>query len=74
MAKKRPTKRAAVKTAAPNAQALSAAELARLLTQAGGGHVSAADIARDVEAGAPTNPDGTLHLVRYAAWLASQVP
>ena len=23
----------------------------------------------DVAAGAPTNADGTLHLVRYAAWL-----
>jgi len=23
----------------------------------------------DVEAGAPTNPDGTINLVQYAAWL-----
>ena len=23
----------------------------------------------DIQAGAPTNPDGTIHLVHYAAWL-----
>jgi len=31
--------------------------------------VSAEEIREDLEAGAPANPDGTLNLVCYAAWL-----
>jgi hypothetical protein len=27
----------------------------------------------DLAAGAPVNPDGTLHLVRYAAWLVREM-
>ena len=27
----------------------------------------------DVAAGAPTNPDGTINLVHYAAWLVQQM-
>lgn len=26
----------------------------------------------DIEAGAPTNADGTLNLIHYAAWLAKE--
>lgn len=31
--------------------------------------VSREDPAADIEAGAPTNPDGTLNVVHYATWL-----
>ena len=28
----------------------------------------------DIEAGAPVNPDGTMHLVHYGAWLNLKAP
>ena len=43
-----------------------AAELLSVTDQAA---VSPATLRSDVTAGAPTNADGTLDLVRYAAWL-----
>lgn len=49
--------------------ALPVAEMARLLTRAGGQPVTAAMIERDIDEGAPTNGDGTLNLVHYAAWV-----
>lgn len=52
-----------------NPAALSVADLARVLTRAGGRPVSAAMIEEDLDAGAPTNPDGTVNLVHYTAWL-----
>ena len=30
-------------------------------------------IRRDVEDGAPQNPDGTINLVEYAAWLVKEM-
>ena len=53
-----------------NPAALAVADAARLLAKAGGEPVTEAMIAADIEAGAPTNPDGTVNLVHYAAWLA----
>ncbi|HMN97415.1 MAG TPA: hypothetical protein PKC43_06335 [Phycisphaerales bacterium] len=44
-----------------------------MLTRAGGVRVSEAMIEADVADGAPTNADGTLHLVHYCAWLAAEV-
>lgn len=55
-----------------NPAALSIEQMAKLLTQAGGPKVLPATIAADVAAGAPTNKDGTLHLVNYTAWLVEQ--
>ncbi len=49
--------------------ALSVTDTARTLTRVGGQPVSEAMIARDIEDGAPTNADGTINLVHYAAWL-----
>ena len=49
---------------------LTPAELAALLTKVGSSAITSEMIAADVAAGAPTNADGTLHLVHYAAWLA----
>lgn len=49
--------------------ALTPTDLAALLTKAGGVRVKPDDIAADLNAGAPTNADGTINLVHYAAWL-----
>jgi hypothetical protein len=68
MAKKKP----APKPAPPNPAALTTDQLLEVLAAAGH-RATAEDIAADVAAGAPTNPDGTLHLVHYTAWLAAQV-
>lgn len=52
--------------------ALSIADAARLLTKAGGRLVAEAALQRDVDAGAPTNPDGTINLVNFTAWLVRE--
>jgi hypothetical protein len=52
-----------------NPSALPVADAARLLSAAGGQLVTAEMIQADVDAGAPTNTDGTINLVQYAAWL-----
>ncbi|MBL9149447.1 MAG: hypothetical protein JNM94_12220 [Phycisphaerae bacterium] len=49
--------------------ALEVADLVRLLRAAGARHADEDAVRRDLDAGAPVNADGTLHLVRYAAWL-----
>ena len=53
--------------------ALSLADLAALLSRVGGKPVTAEMIRADIDAGAPANPDGTMNLVHYAAWLAREV-
>jgi len=52
-----------------NPPALSLTDAARLLSAGGNGKVTVEMLQADVEAGAPTNADGTVNLVRYAAWL-----
>jgi len=42
---------------------------AGLLAKVGGQPITAAMLEQDVADGAPTNPDETLNLVAYAAWL-----
>jgi len=49
--------------------ALTPGDLAALLTKAGAVRVEPEDIEADIDAGAPTNADGTINLVQYAAWL-----
>lgn len=56
-----------------NPAALSLADLARLLSRAGGQPISVAMIETDLTAGAPVNSDGTINLVHYAAWLAKEL-
>ena len=51
---------------------LQPAQLARLLTKCGQ-KTGVASVRKNITAGAPTNPDGTIHLVQYTAWLAKQV-
>lgn len=53
-----------------NPLALPLADAAQLLSKAGGRLIRVEQIEADVAAGAPTNPDGTINLVTYAAWLA----
>jgi len=56
-----------------NPNALPIDDAVRLLTKAGGRIVSKSMLRADIDAGAPTNPDGTLNLVHYAAWNVKQM-
>lgn len=65
---------------APNAPlnpaALPVEDAARLLSAAGGGGgggVTADMLRADIEAGAPTNADGSINLVHYTAWLVRAI-
>jgi hypothetical protein len=48
-------------------------DVVRLLRASGSRHASAERVRADIDAGAPTNVDGTINLVHYGAWLARQV-
>jgi len=48
-------------------------DLAKLLTQSGGKSITLDMLRQDFEAGAPTNADGTVNLVHYAAWLVKEL-
>ena len=55
-------------------EALTAEDLAGILTAAGGTFVSPDTVRADIANGAPINSDGvTVNLVYYAAWLAKTV-
>jgi len=56
-----------------NPAALPVADAARVLTRLGGKPVSESMLHADIDAGAPTNADGTLNLVHYAAWLVKEM-
>ena len=56
-----------------NPLALPIADAAQLLSKAGARQIQVEQIEADVAAGAPTNGDGTINLVTYAAWLARNV-
>ena len=56
-----------------NPAALSPDDLARVLSRMGCGRVTREMIEADIEDGAPTNTDGTLHIVHYAAWLVGEM-
>jgi hypothetical protein len=51
---------------------LSPAAVARLLRSGGAQGFKAAHVRADIRAGAPTNDDGTIDFIHYAAWLAAQ--
>jgi hypothetical protein len=59
--------------AGANPNALAPADAARLLSRVGGQPVTVEMLQADVAAGAPTNADGTLNLVHYAAWLVKEM-
>ncbi len=46
---------------------------ARLLSKVGRRLISPEMLHADIDAGAPTNPDGTLNLVDYSAWNIQQL-
>ena len=52
---------------------LSVEQAAKLLSAAAKVRVPAEQIAADLDAGAPRNPDGTINLVHYAAWLVKEM-
>jgi len=56
-----------------NPQALSLEDVARILSAAGPKAVTVAMLRDDIDAGAPTNADGTLNLVHYVAWLLKEM-
>ncbi len=56
-----------------NPNALAVASAARLLTKVGGQPVTEDMLRADIDAGAPTNVDGTINLVHYAAWLVREM-
>jgi hypothetical protein len=56
-----------------NPLALGVEQAARLLSAAGPKPVTADMVRDDIAAGAPTNADGTLNLIHYAAWLIREM-
>lgn len=57
-----------------NPSALAVPDAARLLSRLGGKPVTEAMLRADLDAGAPTNADGSINLVHYAAWLVKEIP
>lgn len=56
-----------------NPAAMSPADTARVLTRVAGSPVTEDMLRADIDAGAPTNSDGSINLVHYAAWLVQQM-
>jgi hypothetical protein len=56
-----------------NPTALTVEQAARLLSAASPKPVSPRMVRDDIDDGAPTNADGTLNLVHYAAWLIREM-
>ena len=55
-----------------NPTALSVEQAAQVLSAVGRTAITAEMLHQDIAAGAPTNADGTLNLVFYAAWLVKE--
>jgi hypothetical protein len=56
-----------------NPAALQLVDAAKLLSAVSKTPVTIEMLHADVLAGAPTNPDGTLNLVHYTAWLVKEM-
>jgi hypothetical protein len=56
-----------------NPAALPVPDAAHVLTRLGGKPVTEAMLRADIDAGAPTNADGSVNLVHYAAWLVKEM-
>lgn len=52
---------------------MTVADAARVLTHIGSSPVTDEMLKGDIDAGAPTNADGTINLVHYAAWLVKEM-
>ena len=53
--------------------ALTVEDAALLLSKGAGRPITPDCLREDIEAGAPTNADGTINLVHYAAWLVKEL-
>jgi hypothetical protein len=56
-----------------NPTALTLTNAARLLSAVGGEAVTVEMLEADIAEGAPTNGDGMINLVHYAAWLVREM-
>ncbi len=56
-----------------NPTAMAIGDAARLLTRIGGQPVNEIMLQSDIDAGAPSNADGSINLVHYAAWLVKEM-
>jgi len=56
-----------------NPAALRVEDAAKVLSRMGGKPVTADMLEADIDAGAPTNVDGSINLVHYAAWLVREM-
>ena len=56
-----------------NPAALGVADAARVLSRIGGKPITEEMLRADINAGAPTNANGTINLVHYAAWLVKEM-
>lgn len=56
-----------------NPQALRLEDLARVLSALGPRPITVELLQADIDAGAPTNADGTLNLVHYVAWVIKEL-
>lgn len=56
-----------------NPNALSLPDAAKLLSRASGQLITVEMLQADIAAGAPTNSNGTINLVHYAAWLLKEM-
>ena len=54
-------------------QRLSIEQAAKVMSAAMKRRIETEKIRQDIQDGAPTNSDGTLNLVPYAAWLAKEM-
>ena len=57
----------------PEPLAVTRQQAAQMLSAAFKRRIETEKIRQDVQDGAPTNSDGTLNLVHYAAWLAKEM-
>jgi len=56
-----------------NPTRLALSDAVRALRAAGSSQVTVESLQGDIEAGAPTNADGTLNVIHYAAWLIREM-
>ncbi len=56
-----------------NPQALRLADIARILSASSASPITVEMLDEDIANGAPKNPDGTINLVHYGAWLVKEV-
>lgn len=52
---------------------LTTDQVAALLQRAGARHMAPERIRADLAAGAPANPDGTINLIAYGAWMLQEL-